>query len=241
MSDLKIYKMNDKSDDFTTDKGILFNLPFRMVITGKSGSGKTSAIGSLLLLKQFYMNDFKGKNIYIFSPLMNDFKMKTIIKKKEVPKMNVYTEFDDDILNALYDKLTEEFKEAMEKKKKVPNFLILLDDLSFDGSLRSGLFNAVSRVFCNGRKHNISIIITSQYLSHILPACLSNISGGIFYNMSDRQLDLLTEHYNYMNTKKEFKKMFRDNVKEGHDFMAINFSNSREKGLYLDKNFKKIS
>ena len=59
--------------------------------------------------------------------------------------------------------------------------------------------------------------------------------------MSDRQLDLLTEHYNYMNTKRDFKNLFRDNVKEGHDFMVINFSNSREKGLYLDKNFKKIA
>ena len=117
MSDLKIYKMNDKSDDFTTDKGILFDLPFRMVIVGKSGSGKTSAIGSLLLLKQFYSNDFQGKNIYIFTPLINDFKMRTVIKRKSVPKMNVYTQFDDDILNALYDKLTEEFKESMEKKR----------------------------------------------------------------------------------------------------------------------------
>ena len=171
----------------------------------------------------------------------NDFKMAQIVKEKDIPPMNVYKEFDDDILNALYDKLVEEYKERVAGKKRPHNTLIILDDMSFDGSLRGGLYNSVSRVFCNGRKHLISIIITSQYLSHILPVCLSNISGGMFYNMSDRQLDLLSDHYNYFEGgKKMFKKAFRANVKEQHDYFIINFSNSREEGLYLDKNFEKI-
>ena len=236
----KILKMLDKSDDYSIDKGNLFNLPFRLVIIGRTGCGKTSAIGSLLLLKEFYKNDIKGKDIYIFSPMVNDFKMEEIVKQKGIEEMNVYNEFDDDVLNALYDKLTEEFKEAVASKKKPSQKLILLDDLSFSGDLRGGFFNSVSRIFCNGRKHNINIIITSQYISHILPVCLSNISGGIFYNMSDRQLDILADHYNYTDNKKTFKLLFRDNVKEQHDHFIINFSNNRDTGLYLNKDFEKI-
>lgn len=240
MSDLKIYKMKDKGDSFTIPKKMIFDIPFRLVIIGKTGCGKTSAIGSLLCLDQFYSKDFRGDNIYIFTPLENDFKMEQVIKTKKIPNINVYTSLDDDILNALYDKLVEEYKEAVEGKMKPKPKLILLDDLSFDGSLRSGFYNSVSRIFCNGRKHLISIIITSQYVSHILPVCLANISGGIFYNMSDRQLDITTEHYNYLNSKRDFKNLFRDNVRENHDFMVVNFSNNRETGLYLNKNFEKI-
>tara|TARA_R110000803_G_scaffold46302_1_gene97273 strand:- start:6778 stop:7497 length:720 start_codon:yes stop_codon:yes gene_type:complete len=236
----KILKMKDKSDNFTIDKGMLFNCPFRLVIIGRTGCGKTSAIGSLLLLKEFYKDDIKGKDTYIFSPMTNDFKMEEIIKQKQVEEINVYNFLDDEILNALYEKLTEEFKEAVASKKKPSQKLILLDDLSFSGDLRSGFYNSVSRIFCNGRKHNINIIITSQYISHILPSCLSQISGGIFYNMSDRQLDILADHYNYTDNKKTFKKLFRDEVREGHDHFIINFSNSRSQGLYLNKNFEKI-
>jgi len=245
MSELKIYKMNDKSDSFTTKKKIIFDIAFRLIITGKTGTGKTSALGSLLLLPQFYKNDFKGDNIYIFSALVNDFKMEQIIKSKKIPEMNIFTGFDDELLNALYDKLVEEAKEDVARKKKIRNTLIILDDVSFDGSLRNGLYNAVSRVFMNGRKQNISIIITAQYFSHILPSVRANASGAILYNTNDKQLDLINDDYNFINVEKGsnksmFKKMFRDNVKEIHDFIVVNFSNKRDE-LYLNKDFKPIN
>jgi len=245
MSELKIYKMNDKSDSFTTKKKIIFDIAFRLIITGKTGTGKTSALGSLLLLPQFYKNDFKGDNIYIFSALVNDFKMEQIIKSKKIPEMNIFTGFDDELLNALYDKLVEEAKEDVARKKKIRNTLIILDDVSFDGSLRNGLYNAVSRVFMNGRKQNISIIITAQYFSHILPSVRANASGAILYNTNDKQLDLINDDYNFINVEKGsnksmFKKMFRDNVKETHDFIVVNFSNKRDE-LYLNKDFKPIN
>ena len=40
----QVLKMKDKSDNFTVDKGLLPKLPFRGIICGKSGSGKTSAL-----------------------------------------------------------------------------------------------------------------------------------------------------------------------------------------------------
>ena len=64
----KCLRMIDKSDDYTIDKPLIDSLPFRMIICGKSGLGKTSLIGSMLLLPEFYGNDFKGDDIFIFSP-----------------------------------------------------------------------------------------------------------------------------------------------------------------------------
>ena len=72
---LKLYKMIDKTDSNTTQKDIIDNVPFRMIMCGRSGLGKTSLIGGLLLLPNFYKNDFLGERIFLFSPMKNDYKM----------------------------------------------------------------------------------------------------------------------------------------------------------------------
>jgi len=240
MKKLEFRRVKDKSDKYATKKDIIFNIPFRLCIVGRTGAGKTSGLCSLLLDENFYKKDFEGRNIYLFSPMVNDFKMEQLVKSKDIPDLNIFQELDEQLLGALYDNLTEQFELENMKFEKVFNKLIILDDLSFDGSLRKGLFNNVNRIFCNGRKHNISIIITSQFYTHISPVCRSNASGLILYNMSDRQLDNVSDENNYLKNKKEFKKLFRHNVIEKHDFMIINYSNSRQEGLYLNNNFKKI-
>ena len=64
VNDLKFKKVKDKSDKLTKiDKGMLPNLPFRMCIVGRSGSGKTSALVSLLCDSRYYKNGgWKGTN-----------------------------------------------------------------------------------------------------------------------------------------------------------------------------------
>ncbi len=238
---LQVRLIKDKGDKTTTDKDILFNIPLRLLIVGKTGSGKTNLLVSLLTQDEFYNKDFRGRNIYIFSPMVNDYKLEFLVDKKNIPDLNIYTEFDNELLRALYDKLTEEFETEMLLSRKVSNKLIILDDLSFDGSLKKGLYNMVQKIFCNGRKHNISIIITSQYYSHISPVCRTNCSGAILFTMNDRQLDFVTEENNYLDTKKEFKALMKKHLKEKHDFISINYSNTRDKGLYLSKDFEKLA
>jgi hypothetical protein len=238
---LEVRLIKDKGDKSTTDKGILFNIPLRLIIVGKTGGGKTNLLTALLTQEEFYLKDFRGRNIYLFSPMINDYKLEYLVDKKNIPDLNIYTEFDNELLRALYDKLTEEFETEMLLAKKVSNKLIILDDLSFDGSLKRGLYNMVQKIFCNGRKHNISIIITSQYYTHISPVCRTNCSGAILFTMNDRQMDTIADENNYMDSKKEFKQFLKTHLKEKHDFIAINYSNSRDKGLYLSKNFEKIA
>jgi len=235
----KILKMLDKSDDFTTHKDLLPDLPFRGILVAKTGSGKTSAIGSLLLLEEFYLNEFSGDDIYIFSPLKNDYKMETIIKVKEIPEGNIYRGFDDEILGMTYDKLADEFENAVTLGDKPTNKLVILDDLSFSGDLRKGTYNNVARVFQNGRKMLISCLVTTQFYHSILPAVRENASFLMVFNTSLRQLESIAEEHNYLESKKKFIKMFRENVKERHDFIVVNHSNEAI-NLYLDKNFESI-
>lgn len=240
----KILRMKDKSDNFTVKKDKIFDLSMRLIVCGPTGCGKTNALASLLLLPEFFGNDFLGTNIYIFSPLINDFKMLEIIKLKKIPDINIFTEFDDNTLNLLYEKLTEEFKDKVEGKVKDPkklHTLVLLDDLSFDGSLKNKNFGAVARLFMNGRKHQISTILTTQYWNHILPACRQNITGAIVYTNTEKSLDAMTDDLNMIGKPRLFKDLFRTVCKEKHDYMVINFSNNRKEGIYMNSDFEKIA
>ena len=241
---LKLYKMIDKTDSNTTEKDLIDNLAFRTILSGRSGLGKTSIIGGLLLLPNFYKNDFLGERIFLFSPMKNDYKMSVIAGEdgKDIPDDNIFTEYDDDVLNALYDSLVDEYEENLEdgvKDKKKLNSLIVIDDMSFDGSLKSGMYNAINRVFMNGRKHLISIIISSQKYSQISTGQRSNATSIFFYNSSMKERELFEADNNYLQSKKQFFKMLDSNLKNKRDFIYVNYSNEKDK-FYLDKDFNVI-
>ena len=236
----KILRMKDASDDYVVRKGLLFDCPFRLLLCAKSGLGKTSIIGNFCLRSEYYSGVFNGEDIYIFSPLKNDYKMETIIVEKEIPEHNIFTHYDNDILRELYDSLVEDFEERVNAGKRPKHSLIVMDDLSFSGALRSGYFNQISRIFCNGRKQLISIIITCQLYSHVLPVCRENASGMIVFNTAIRQLEQIAEDNNFLKSKRDFIQMFRSNITSKNDFLAINYSNE-VKEMYLDKNFEVIT
>ena len=230
---LKLRLIRDKGDKHTTKKEMLFDLPMRLCIVGKTGSGKTSTLVSMLTDSDFYSKDFLGRNIYLFSPLQNDYKMEYLISKKNIPDFNVYTELDD--------KLCEEYKTESIINDKVTNKLIIIDDFSYSGDLRKGLYNMVNKVFMNGRKNLISIIVTSQYYTHISPSCRTNASGLILYTMNDKELEKVNDENNYLENKKKFKQMVKSLCYERHDFFVINYSNKRKDGLYLNSQFEKVN
>ena len=236
---LKIKIMKDESDKFTVDKGLLFDIPFRLLLIMRTGGGKSNLIGNFFR-DDFYGKDYDGDDIYIISPMINDNKLQKLVDFKEIPEDNIITEYDEEIISAIYDKLTEEFAERVEAKKKPYNKVLIFDDMSWSGSLRKGYFNIINKIFCNGRKHNISVIITSQFYNHILPSCKGQASGMIIGNTSEKELKSISDDNNYLDSEKDFKKMFRNNVEEKHDFLVINYSNKR-KDLYLNKNFEVIS
>ena len=59
MNKFKIFRVRDKADKYFTKKKQIFDIPFRLVIVGKSQlSGKTSLVVNLVGRKEFYYNDF---------------------------------------------------------------------------------------------------------------------------------------------------------------------------------------
>lgn len=227
----KILQVKDESDKLVVNKGLLWNIPFRIAIVGCSGSGKTSLLVNLVCNPDFYGKDFSGDNIYIISgSLKNDIKVKKMIQYKKIPSANLFDRFNETRIQVLYDFLKDEFhKELMDEDKKVENRLIIFDDVSFSGSLKDKQHGVVSELVCNCRKMSISLIFTSQKYSQLSTTVRSNVSGGVFFNMSNKELDVIQEDFCYADSKKKFREEFRRVTKPKYGMFVVNFSNPRDK------------
>jgi hypothetical protein len=239
---LSIYKVKDEAETYYTKKDIIFDIPFRLLIVGKSQlSGKSNILVNLLLRDEFYNKDFDGENIFLVSPsITNDEKLKNIIKVKEIPEENLFLEYDEDVLKQLYQMLQDEYEEAKANGEKPQNKLIIFDDMSYNGALKSKQHGIINKIMSNGRHINLSSIQTSQKYSDLLTSSRENANGAIFFNCSNKQLELIEADHNYLGSKKEFMNMFRNVMNEKHSFLVVNYTNPKEQ-RYLDKNFDVIS
>ena len=238
-SKLKIDKVRDETESYRINKGILWDLPFSVLSVGKSYiSGKSNLYVNTALKDEFNRNDFHGENMFVMSNSSKEPKTQLLISEKEIPKTNVFSKFNEDILEEIYNFIEERYYEALEEKQKPPHFLIYLDDCSFGGNLKSNHYGTIPKIFQNGRHINCSIWINAQKYSDILCSCRENSTCLFLFSCSDKQLDLITEDHNFTN-KKLFKKKFRQTTNEKHSFMCVNYSNDF-KDRYLDSNFNII-
>ena len=241
---IEILKMKDESTEgLRIHKDNLFDLPMRLLVIGKSQlSGKTNFVGNLLLRpygkddksgQEFYKNDFEGRNIYIVCPsTLVDAKWKTIIEGKSIPDGNVFTKYDEEELEHLYSRLEEQFAKYKEHS------LIIMDDCSFGGDLKSKIHGVLAKFACNGRHHFISIVVTAQKYSDISTTLRENASGMILYNCSQKQLELIYNDVG-LTSKKDFCDLFRRCTFQPHTFMAVNYSNPPDR-RFLDTNFSPV-
>ncbi len=160
----KMYKVIDNAQSYYIDKKNLVNLCVRMIICGASErSGKSNLILNLLLRPEFYLNDFKGENIFVISPsLKNDNKLKKLIEVKDIPPENLMDEFDESAVTELYKILQEEYEEAISQGEKPEHKLVIMDDIAYSGDLKAMSFGIISKMACNGRHSLINFIITAQ-------------------------------------------------------------------------------
>lgn len=243
MKPIQIYRMKDKTESYHIKKGLMFDMPFRIALVGKSMlSGKSSLAISLLYQEdsRLYKNEFEPENIFIFSPSANtDFKLKTFIREKAVPKENVFTEYNEEEIDALYELLKDDYNEKIDNKEKPEHKLFFFDDMTFGGQLKKKMNGVISKIMCNGRHLLLNTIITSQVYTD-LPRCVrEQLTGLLLFSGTDRQLDTVIEEHNFLEDKKQFRKMYRTVTKEPHSFLVVNYSNPMET-RYMNRDFLPI-
>lgn len=238
MKDYQILKVNDHTDSYYTKKDDIFDLPFRLLIVGKSFlSGKSTVILNLLLREKFFKNDFEGDNIFIVSNNAMDNKMRILKKEKDVDGGN-FMEFSEANLDAIYEEVEERALDAINNGEKPPNSLIVIDDCAFSGGLKeSERKGTLSRIFCNGRHINLSVIVTAQKYSQLSTTMRSNCSGAILFSNSMHEVEAMSMDMNYLESKREFVSLFRKTTKGKNKFLVVNFS---EDGIYQDSEFRAL-
>ena len=238
---IQILKLKDNTDSFVKRKNKTFDLPMRVLLTGKTGMGKTNILSNFLLNdnKEFYRKDFDPENIFIFSnSLDGDNKLKIIIRELDIPEENLFKKYDEEVVEVIYDMLMENYNESIEEGEKPKHSLMIFDDVSFDGSLKGKEKESqMNRIYMNGRKFLISTIATAQKYSSFGTGLRENASGLLLGKSSNKQLDLIEQDHNYLKNKKDFRDMYLDNTKDKHDFLVINYSKPE---LYFSKDFEPI-
>ena len=129
--------------------------PFRMLIIGQSGSGKTNTL--LNLINNFHPTD----KIYLYAKDKNEKKYQFLINKREqagtknLNDPHAFIEYSNDMNDVLDD--INNYNKSRDKK-----VLIIFDDMIAD-IMRSEKFKAiVKELFIRGRKSNISIVFITQ-------------------------------------------------------------------------------
>tara|TARA_R100000541_G_scaffold30740_2_gene39668 strand:+ start:259 stop:984 length:726 start_codon:yes stop_codon:yes gene_type:complete len=233
----KILRVKDASDKFHKSMPT-FDLPFKILINGKSQmSGKTTVVLNLLMNPEFgYDKLFLGENIYIISDNKLDLKLKLLQDFKSIPDANIMS-YDESTLEVLYEHLEELFIEERDDKN-IQNRVIIFDDVGYSGNLKSKEFGIISKLVANGRHLNLSQIYTSQRFTMVSTTVRANITGAILFSTSARELELISDDFNYLENRKEFVKMFRKYTANPRSFLVVNFTN--KDGMYMDTDFKTI-
>ena len=236
---LILYKMKDKSDSFTITKSVVFSLPMRLIICGRTGCGKSAKLGNLLLRDDMYRKDFKPENIFIFSgSLHGDFKLATIIKELDIPDSNLFDDFDEQIGNVLYDQIVEDYNESLENKIKPEHSLFIFDDLSFTNRMNKSKKDSIlDRLMCNGRKFLISTILLNQKMTQLSTCSREQCSGLMLHKSSNKQLEIVESDFNFLPSKKIFLNMVKKHTENQHDAIIFDLQKSQ---IYRNQHFQPI-
>jgi len=241
MSKPEIYRAKDICDKFVVKKSVIPSLPFRTLIVGRSGSGKSNILSCMVALDSWYNNDFDGDNIYIWTGSSGDKKMANLIEFKEIPEQNIFGSWRDTEVSEVYDEMVADWKEAVENKKRPHNTLFIIDDLFFNNQFRSeGAKNSmINKIFQNSRKYNGNIIICAQKYSSISTPVRENANCLISFGATNKQIDLIKSDFDYLEQKGLFEKLFKRATEGKHDFIFINIDEPVSK-RYLNSNFESL-
>ena len=243
MSDKKkfeIHKVRDGFDSAVKIDHAIFPIPFKLLICRKSLlSAKSSLMVNLMLKPEGYLNTFKGDNIFLVCPSTGiDSKYKILQRNLEIPSYNIFSDWDEGVMDSWYSDMEDDAKEEREETGKISPKLLILDDIGFSGDLRSKLSGVLSKIICNGRHISISLIICTQKYVQASPCFRENLTACAISSCSNSQLELI-ERDNSIISKKQFNKIFRTATKNKYSWFWIDYVRKSEE-RYLDTNLQPI-
>ena len=203
--------------------GLLPTLPTGIVVIGRSGSGKTQAVVTMLTNKRLLADTFDF--VYLFTGVKPD---KELIADLELPPSNIKVNFDESTISTIMKKM----EATVDKQgfKNTPSVLFVFDDIL--GNIDFLKSKILTKLATTNRHMNISYIIMSQYYKKLPPVVRTNASFYMIFPSSDIELQKISDELTPPSmTKKQFLEMARHATKERFSFLSINSKADPEKQL----------
>jgi hypothetical protein len=217
---LKIKPIPTKKKDIPLrplmEKKIIPKHPFRLILNGTSGSGKSTVLLNLMTKPQFYKDYFD--DIYLIAPTAEIDDSFEMLKIKED---HMITNGDISKVEAIL----ENQKENIKKKgiAKAPKTLLIFEDSqSTPKLLRSKEF---LRIFIAGRHYGISTILTSQSFTKTPRGARLQATDVIYFPSSMSENMIMVEEFSPPNfTKKDMLDLINFATVEPYSFLYINMT-----------------
>lgn len=192
--DTKIRLLSTRKDDITqchaAEHGIIPKHPFRFLLSGASGSGKSTVL--INLLKRFYVKD-DGRTsyfdkIYAIGPTV---KYDDLWKELNLPDEQLIEKPDKDFLENVFAEQEQKIKaNGIDKADKV--LFAFEDIISHAKFMRSKEF---LKAFVMGRHLGCSSMICTQSFTKVPRACRLQCTHLAFFPSSQSEMILMNEEF----------------------------------------------
>lgn len=208
------------------ESNIIPSHPFRLIMCGRSGSGKSMNLVNLMTRAHMYgrtnPKDKKSQYfdlVFLFSPTAEG--GDDLVDHLDLDENKIIT--NEEQFYPVLDHILKTQKKLIEKNGllKAPKILLIFDDCqSAEKFLRSDNF---MKIFIAGRHYNISIIACGQSWTKFPRATRLQASNIILYPSSGSEVDLLVDEYTPPNkTKAQMKQLVAHATHEPFNFLHIN-------------------
>lgn len=223
-----VYKTNkeDIKKRPLQEQNIIPAHPFRLLLVGRSGSGKSMNLINLLSRPHFYgrTNPKDKKSSYfditfLFSPTAEG--GDDLIDHLDLEQNRIVT--NEELFYPTLDHILKTQKGLIEKNGllKSPKILIIFDDCqSAEKFLRSDNF---TKIFIAGRHYNISIIACGQSWTKFARVTRLQASNIMLYPSSGSEVELLVDEYTPPNkSKSDMRRLVSHATSQPFNFLHIN-------------------
>ena len=224
-------------DDYTNENIVEHNSkwpyipdhPYRILIIGGSGSGKTNALLNLI------NNQPDIDKIYLYAKDPYEKKYQYLINKREKVVLN---HFNDSKAFIEYSNMQDVYKTIEDynpiKKRKA---LIIFDDMIADMINNNKLNPLVTELFIRDRKLNISIaFITQSYFKVLKDVRLNSTHFFIMKIPNKRELQQIALNHSSDIDFKDFMNIYKKYTKEPYSFLVNDTTLPSDNPLRFRKN-----
>ena len=207
--------VNNDNEEHNKNWPYIPDHPYRILIIGGSGSGKTNRLLNLI-------NEQRDiEKIYLYAKHLGESKHEHLIKSREnagIKHLNDSKAFIDcsNTMNDVYENID---LYNLNRKRKV---LIVFDDIIADIMANKKFQSIIKELFIRCRKINISLLfITQSYFSVPKDARLNSTHYLIMKMNNKRELQNIAMNHSPDIDYKDFIKIYKECKKEPYNFLTI--------------------